>query len=46
MLSIETMLNRLLVATVCGGMIGIEREYRRKSAGLKTLTLIAPDDAS
>jgi putative Mg2+ transporter-C (MgtC) family protein len=40
-LPIEIMLVRLLVAVACGGVIGIEREYRRKSAGLKTLTLIA-----
>lgn len=40
-LSPESIAVRLLVAASCGAVIGLEREYRRKSAGLKTLTLIA-----
>src|SRR5258705_4169346 len=40
MLSIETILLRLLLALILGGLIGIEREYRDKSAGFRTLTLI------
>src|ERR1051325_5243557 len=39
-LSIETMLVRFGVAMICGGIIGFEREYRRKAAGLKTVMLI------
>src|SRR4051812_23725460 len=31
---------RLLLAVLVGGMIGAEREYRSKSAGFRTLTLI------
>lgn len=31
----------VLVATVAGGLIGMEREYRDKSAGLRTMILIA-----
>jgi putative Mg2+ transporter-C (MgtC) family protein len=42
---LETMLVRLLIAVMCGAVIGFEREYRRKSAGLKTLTLIAAGSA-
>lgn len=41
MLSTETILLRLLLALVLGGLIGIEREYRDKSAGFRTLTLIS-----
>jgi putative Mg2+ transporter-C (MgtC) family protein len=33
-------LERLLVAILIGGAIGAEREYRSKSAGFRTLTLI------
>jgi len=40
MLSTETILLRLLLALLLGGIIGIEREYRDKSAGFRTLTLI------
>jgi putative Mg2+ transporter-C (MgtC) family protein len=32
---------RLVLAAVLGGVIGAEREWRRKSAGLRTNTLIA-----
>lgn len=31
---------RLLMAAVCGGMIGIEREFKRRPAGFRTHTLI------
>src|ERR1700730_3277484 len=31
---------KLLLAVVIGGVIGAEREYRSKSAGFRTLTLI------
>ena len=31
----------ILVAALAGGLIGIEREYRDKSAGFRTLVLIA-----
>ena len=27
---------RLVLAVVCGGMVGIEREYKRRSAGFRT----------
>ena len=40
MLSWETIITRLLVAVLLGGLIGIEREYRDKTAGFRTLTLI------
>jgi putative Mg2+ transporter-C (MgtC) family protein len=36
----EEILTRLAVALLLGGVIGIEREYRDKSAGFRTLTLI------
>lgn len=31
---------RLVLAVVCGGMVGIEREYKRRSAGFRTHILI------
>ena len=31
---------RLLLAVVCGGLIGLEREYKRRSAGFRTHILI------
>jgi putative Mg2+ transporter-C (MgtC) family protein len=31
---------KVLVALVIGGVLGLEREYRRKAAGMRTLTLI------
>lgn len=40
MLSLETVIARLLLALLIGGIVGIEREYRNKSAGFRTLTLI------
>jgi putative Mg2+ transporter-C (MgtC) family protein len=36
----ETAVLRLLIAVLIGGILGAEREYRDKSAGLRTLTLI------
>ena len=36
----DEILMRLLVALLLGGIIGLEREYRDKSAGFRTLTLI------
>jgi putative Mg2+ transporter-C (MgtC) family protein len=35
------LLLRLLLAALLGGAIGLERELRQKSAGLRTNTLIA-----
>lgn len=40
-LSVDTMLLRLLLAALLGGIIGWERERRRKQAGLKTHLLVA-----
>lgn len=31
---------RMLMATICGGLIGIEREFKRRPAGFRTHTLI------
>jgi putative Mg2+ transporter-C (MgtC) family protein len=41
MLSTEEIAWRLILAVVVGGLIGAEREYRSKSAGFRTLTLIS-----
>src|SRR5687768_5708918 len=41
MLTTEEMIVRLLIAVLIGMIIGAEREYRNKSAGLRTVTLIA-----
>lgn len=38
---IESMLIRLLVATALGALIGFEREYRAKEAGVRTHLLVA-----
>jgi putative Mg2+ transporter-C (MgtC) family protein len=32
---------QLLLAALLGGLIGLEREYKRKEAGLKTFSLVA-----
>lgn len=32
---------QLLLATVLGGLVGLEREYKRKEAGLRTYSLVA-----
>ncbi len=37
----DQILTRLLLAAVCGGLVGIEREYRSKSAGFRTMILIS-----
>lgn len=36
----QELIGKLLLATLVGGAIGAEREYRSKSAGFRTLTLI------
>ena len=41
MLSFETLLIRILLALLIGGIIGAEREYRNKSAGFRTMILIS-----
>ncbi len=37
----QTIVIRLLLATLLGGIIGAEREYRNKSAGFRTMIMIA-----
>jgi len=37
---------RILVAFILGGMIGFERQYRQKSAGLRTNTLVSIGSAA
>ena len=32
---------RLIVAAICGALIGLEREKRQKSAGLRTHIIVA-----
>ena len=32
---------QLIVATLLGGLIGLEREYRRREAGLRTFALVS-----
>lgn len=39
-LSLGLIVGRLLLAVLIGGILGAEREYRSKSAGFRTLTLI------
>lgn len=41
MLSTEEMIVRLLIAVLIGMIVGAEREYRNKDAGLRTVTLIS-----
>lgn len=36
----EKIIFRLLLATLLGALIGLEREYKRKGAGLKTYSLV------
>ncbi len=36
-----TIILQLLLALVLGGLVGLEREYKRKSAGLKTFALVS-----
>ncbi len=37
---------RLILAVVLGGLVGLEREYKRKSAGLKTFALVSLGSAT
>ena len=41
MITTNTIIFRLLLAIVIGGIIGVEREYRNKSAGFRTMILIS-----
>ena len=36
---------QILLAALLGALIGFEREYRRKAAGLRTYTLVAVGSA-
>jgi putative Mg2+ transporter-C (MgtC) family protein len=38
--TLESIALRLLFATVCGGIIGLEREYKRRPAGFRTHIII------
>ena len=38
-------LGRILLAGVCGGIIGYERQNRRKTAGLRTHVIVAVSSA-
>jgi putative Mg2+ transporter-C (MgtC) family protein len=40
MISTETIITRLVLSLLLGAVIGLEREYRDKDAGFRTLTLI------
>ena len=44
-MDLTTYLHRLLLAIACGVVIGLEREWRNKAAGLKTNTLVAVGSA-
>ena len=39
-MSMASVLARMLLAVICGGVIGIEREYKRRPAGFRTHILI------
>lgn len=39
-MALEIVVFRLFLAIAIGGIIGLQREMRRKAAGLKTLTLV------
>lgn len=39
-LTLPSVAFRLLLSTVCGGLVGIEREFKRRSAGFRTHILI------
>lgn len=41
MLPMTTVLSRLLLAALCGAIIGIEREFNRRAAGFRTHTLVS-----
>ncbi|MDB6065065.1 MAG: hypothetical protein JWR26_1273 [Pedosphaera sp.] len=44
-MSINTFLSRLGLAVVCGVIIGVERQWRQRNAGLRTYTLVAAGSA-
>lgn len=39
-MEIQTIVIRLLAATLCGGLLGLERERRKRPAGLRTYILV------
>lgn len=41
----EDQLLKVLIAVLVGGILGLEREYRRKAAGMRTMTLICVSSA-
>ena len=41
MIELPAIISRLAVALAFGALIGIEREWRQKQAGLKTMTLVS-----
>lgn len=41
MIDTQTVVARLLIALAFGAVIGVEREWRQKQAGLKTMSLVA-----
>lgn len=41
MIPLHTVVVRLAIALLCGAIVGVEREWRQKHAGLKTLALVA-----
>ncbi len=40
-MDIQTYILRILIALVCGAIIGFERQWHHKNAGLRTNTLVA-----
>ena len=40
LLTTETTVLRMLLAIICGGVIGMEREMKRRPAGFRTRILI------
>jgi len=40
-MQLDDALYRLLLALACGALIGIERQWRQKMAGLRTNVLVA-----
>lgn len=46
MIEAETVVFRLLIALAFGAVIGVEREWRQKQAGLKTMSLVALGSAA
>ena len=41
MIDTQTIILRIVLAMAFGAVVGIEREWRQKNAGLKTMTLVA-----